>query len=330
MNTLRRFVVILLLPVLAGFPVLSLPGCSPNKNPTSRRTIAGMIFQEDQFFRLVLFGMRDAAKRNGVELLEANSLGKPDKEIQLINTYIANKVDAIIVSPLSAQASISALSRARDKGITVITYNTTVESDIPASFVESDQVGLGASTGRAAREYIEKHLGGKANIAILAFLSNAPEQSNMRTSGFKSEVTRLPGVRIVAEQDAWMPEAAVKKAGDILTANPDVNIIFAANEGGTIGAVLAVKNAGRADRVKVFGTDMGEQLTDFLLSGDNILQAITAQQPFAMGTKAVESALAVLDGKVVEKNVALPGILLTRERPEEVRKFKQELKQLIN
>ncbi len=329
MNTVQRFSIPFLVPLTAAILVFSLPGCTSGKNPSSRRTIAGMIFQEDQFFRLVLFGMRDAARRNGVELLEANSLGKPDKEIQLINTYVANNVDAIIVSPLSAQASISALSRAHEKGITVITYNTTVESDIPASFIESDQVGLGASTGRAAREYIEKHLGGKARIAILAFVTNAPEQSNMRTGGFKSEVTKLPGVSIVSEQDAWMPETAVKKAGDILTANPDVDILFAANEGGTIGSVLAVKNAGRADRVKVFGTDMGEQLTDFLLSDDNILQAITAQQPFVMGTKAVESALAVLDGKTVEKKVSLPGILLTRERPDEVRKFKQQLKQLI-
>jgi len=304
-------------------------GCSPGKQNAGKRTIAGMVFQEDQFFRLVLFGMRDAAKRHDVNFLEANSVGKPDKEIELIGTYISNHVDAIILSPLSAQASISALRRANEKGITIVTYNTTVESDIPVSFVESNQVRLGASTGAAAREYIEKHLGGKANIAILAFLSNAPEQSNMRTDGFKSEVTKLPGVHIVAEQDAWMPETAVKKAGDILTANPNIDIIFAANEGGTIGSVLAVKNAGKGNRVKVFGTDMGEQLISFLLSDDNILQAITAQQPFTMGSMAVDAAIDALDGKPVEKSVALEGVLLTRERPDEIRAFRQNLEKMI-
>lgn len=317
--------------VLAFLVVISLlvaGGCTTKQSGPPKKKIAGMVFQEDQFFRLVLFGMRNAAAKNGVELLEANSAGKPDKEIQLINTYIASNVDAIIVSPLSTKASISALARAQEKGIVVITYNTTVESDLPSSFIESDQVDLGASTGRVARAYIETHLGGKAKIAILAAQSQAPEQSDMRVRGFKNEVTKLPGVQIVAEQDAWLAEQAVKKVGDILTAHPDVNIIWGMNEGGTVGAVMAVKNAGKAGKVVVFGTDTGEQLADFLLSDDNILQAVTGQRPYEIGSMAVEAALKVLKGEKVEKKVSLPGFLLTRDKPEEVKQFKERLKEL--
>ena len=54
-----------------------------------RLKIAGMFLQEDQFFRLIQFGMKDAAERAGAELLLASSDGKLDKEIQLVNTYIA-------------------------------------------------------------------------------------------------------------------------------------------------------------------------------------------------------------------------------------------------
>ncbi|MEK6755611.1 MAG: substrate-binding domain-containing protein, partial [Bacteroidota bacterium] len=84
----------------------SMFGCKSKQEEQQKKRIAGIVFQEDQFFRLVLFGMRDAAKKHGVELLEANSANKPDKEVQLINTYIANNVDAIVISPLSAKASI--------------------------------------------------------------------------------------------------------------------------------------------------------------------------------------------------------------------------------
>ena len=317
---------LLVTALLALTPVAS--GCTTKQSGPAKKKIAGMVFQEDQFFRLVLFGMRHAASQNGAELLEANSAGKPDKEIQLINTYIASNVDAIIVSPLSTKASISALARAQEKGIAVITYNTTVESDLPASFIESDQVDLGASTGRVARAYIEKHLGGKANIAVLAAQSQAPEQSSMRVNGFKSEVTKLPGVHIVAEQDAWLAEQAVKKVGDILTAHPEVDIVWGMNEGGTVGAVMAVKNAGKAGKVVVFGTDTGEQLADFLLSDDNILQAVTGQRPYEIGSMAVEAALHVLKGEPVQKKVSLPGFLLTREKPDEVRQFKERLKEV--
>jgi ABC-type sugar transport system substrate-binding protein len=307
---------------------LAFPGCSRKAEPPGHRKIAGIVFQEDQFFRLVLFGMRDAAARNGAYLLEANSEGRPDKEIQLINTYIANGVDAIVVSPLSAKASVIALGRARAKGITIVTYNTNVEGDIAAAYLESDQTGLGRATGVAAREYIERHLGGKANVALLAFQSQAPEQSTMRVNGFREEVTKLPGVKIVAQQDAWLAEQAVRKGGDILTAHPDLDILWGANEGATVGAVMAVKNAGKAGQVAVFGTDTGEQIAGFLLSGDGILQAVTGQQPFEIGSRAVESALGVLKGEKVQQKQSLQGVLLSRTDPEGVKRFEARLREL--
>ncbi|MBP1649010.1 MAG: sugar transporter substrate-binding protein [Bacteroidetes bacterium] len=307
---------------------LLLAGCGPREQTGQKKRIAGIVFGEDQFFRLVLFGMRDAARTHGVELLEANSAQKPDREIQLVNTYIANNVDAIVISPLSTVSSVSALARARDKKITIVTFNTTITEDFPVSFVESDQTDLGASTGKAARAYIEKHLGGRAQVAILAFMSQAREVSTQRTDGFKKEISGLPGVRIVAEQDAWMPEQGVKKVGDILTANPGVNVIWAANEGGTTGAVMAVRNSGKAGKVVVFGTDTDEQLANFLLADDNILQAVTGQQPFEIGRLAVEAAVKTLKGEPIDKRRSLPGILLTRENPGEVNAFKERLAKL--
>lgn len=319
--------------IIAGSLLLAMllaAGCGGKNTAPSQKRIAGIVFQEDQFFRLVLFGMRDAANKAGVELLEANSAGRPDKEIQLVNTYIAQGVDAIVISPLSARASMSALERAKEKGITVITYNTTVESAIPASFIESDQVELGASTGRAARAYIDSMLGGKATVALLGFRSQAPEIYKQRRDGFVSEITQLPGVKIVAEQDAWLAEQAVKKVGDILTAHPGVNLVWSANEGGTVGAVMAVKNSGRTGRVAVFGTDASDQLADFLLAQEPVLQAVTGQQPFLIGSRAVDAALGVLAQQQVSAKVALPGRLLTRTRPDDVRMFKSELQSMLS
>ena len=310
-----------------------LAGCAKKDTGTEeadKPKIAGIVFQEDQFFRLVLFGMRDAAQKNGAEFFEANSPNKPDKEIQLVNTYIARGIDAIVISPLSRTASKAALKRAHDKGVKIITYNSTIDGDIPAAYIESDQFDLGVQSGRAAAKYIKKKLGGKAKIAILAFRSQVPEQSDQRSGGFKSEVTKLPGVEIVAEQDAWLAEMAVKKVGDILTANPGVNIIWAANEGGTVGSVMAIKNSGKAGKIAVFGTDTSEQLIGFLLSADNILQAITGQKPYEMGSMAVESAMKVLKAQSVEKKVTMPGVMLSRDDPAGIIKFKIKLQELMH
>ncbi len=309
---------------------LALVSCGgADQGGDKRLKLAGIVFQEDQFFRLIQFGMQHAADSAGVELLLANSDGKPDKEIQLVNTYVTRKVDAIVISPLSATASVTALKRAREQDVAVVTYNSAVQGDIAVAHIESDQSDLGRQTGQVARRYIEERLGGKAKVAVLAFKSQLPESSNGRRNGFVEEVAKLPGVEIVAEQDAWLAEMAIKKVGDILTANPDLDILWAANEGGTVGAVMAVKNAGKGEQVAVFGTDTSAQLIDFLLSGDGILQAITGQQPFAIGSSAVRTALTALKGGHVAATVSMAGVLLRRDAPEEIHAFRAELTRLM-
>ncbi|MHC4316775.1 MAG: substrate-binding domain-containing protein, partial [Planctomycetota bacterium] len=110
------------LTVLLAVFCVALSGCrKKEKESEGKLKIAGIIFQEDQFFRLVQFGMKDAADKAGVELLAASSSNKPDKEIQLVNTYIARQVDAIVISPLSSTASIAALKQAHDRGVKIIT-----------------------------------------------------------------------------------------------------------------------------------------------------------------------------------------------------------------
>jgi simple sugar transport system substrate-binding protein/ribose transport system substrate-binding protein len=306
---------------------LLLPAVTPSARAEEKKPrLAGIVFQEDQFFRLIQYGMRDAAAKAGVELLQANSNNKPDKEIELVSTYVSRKVDAIVISPLSKKASVAALSQADKKGIKVVTFNTSLDADFVVSDIGCSAANLGQQSGAAAREYIEKNLGGKANVAIVAFKSQAPEQSDGRTGGFKGEITKLPSVTVVAEQDAWLSEMAVKKVGDILTAHPEVNVIFAANEGGTAGAALAVKNAGKAGKVAVFGVDVSEQLLTMLQSDDNILQAVTGQRPVEIGRMAVENALKSLKGEKVEKVVQLPGVLLSRKDPQGVKDYQTQFK----
>ena len=114
------------------------------------RAIAGIVFQQDQYMRTVLMGMAAAAEASGVELLEANSDNKLEKETQLIDTYIARGVQAIALTPLSADGSIPAIQKAVDAGITVITFGTTVNSDLPKASITSSNIDLGNATGDAA------------------------------------------------------------------------------------------------------------------------------------------------------------------------------------
>ena len=100
---------------------------------------------------------------------------------------------------------------------------------------------------------------------------------------------------------------------------------------GHLSLVREARNrAGKAGRVAVFGTDISDQLSNFLLDDDRVLQAITGQQPFEIGSMAAEAAVKALKGQPVEKKSSLPGVLLTREKPDEIRKFQQRLKVLTH
>ncbi|MEV8467293.1 substrate-binding domain-containing protein [Fluviibacterium sp. DFM31] len=292
-------------------------------------TVASVVFQQDQFFRTIQMGMTAAAEAAGVTLLEGNSDSKPEKEISLIDTYIARGVDAIVISPVSKVASIPALKRASDKGIKVVTYNSTIDdTSIPVSYLNSKQRDLGNSTGQMAAAFIQSELGGKAKIATLGFKALLPEISADRVDGFIEEAEKGNEIEIVSQQDAWLAEKAVQVAGDIITANPDVNIIYAANEGGTVGAVQAVRNAGKAGEIFIFGVDGTEQLLTFLLDGDNVLQAVTAQQPYVMGQMAVENAIAAAKGEEVEQTVIVPVLGLSRTDEAGANEFLDYLKSL--
>lgn len=292
-------------------------------------TVAGIVFQQDQFFRTIQMGMQAAAEEAGATLLEGNSDSQPDKEISLIDTYIARGVDAIVISPVSGVASIPPLARAKERGIHVVTYNSTIEDDsIPVSYLNSQQRDLGNTTGDMAAAFIRDQLGGEANVATLGFQALLPEISADRVDGFIEKAEEGGTLNIVAQQDAWLAEDAVQVAGDIITANPDLNIIYAANEGGTVGAVQAVRNAGKQGEIFVFGVDGTEQLVGFLLDEDNVLQGVTAQQPFVMGQMAVQSAIAAARGEEVEQTVIVPVLGLSRTDRAGVEEFQDYLRSL--
>jgi simple sugar transport system substrate-binding protein/ribose transport system substrate-binding protein len=339
MNQTRFGIVASLAAVLGIF---ALSGCDDSTStPTTTNSgsttqpsaggsikMAGIIFQEDEFFRLIQFGMQDAAKKNGVELLVGNSANSQDKESTQVQNYADQKVAAILVSPINSKTSIPALKAAHDQGILIVTNNVSLASDFPDGDVECSNEDLGIQTGTECHKYIVDKLGGKANIAILAFHSQVAEQSDARTGGFKKSLQDLidkGDVKIVAEQDAWETAKAQQAGTDILGSKPEINVVYGANEGGTSGWVLAVKQAGQAGKIGVFGTDVSDTLINYLKSDDNILQAITAQKPFEMGQKSMEMALKALHHEPYDKKIVLNGVCLKRSDQSGIDQFQKDL-----
>ncbi len=282
--------------------------------------IAGVVFQEDQFMKLMQLGYQDTAEAAGYEFIPGNTNNDQGKEAELINTYCDQKIAGMAISPLSEVASEAGLKQAADAGIVVGLSNTSYDGDFYTGCFSSDNYEVGKSTGLAAKAYIEEQMGGEANVAIVQYKSLLVEQSSARSQGFIDQIQDMPGVKIVDDQDAWLQDKAITVVTDMLTAHPEIDLIFAANDGGTIGSVMAVQNSGKAGQVVVFGTDASEQMVQLLKDQNGILQAVTGQDPYAIGVQTMQSVIDGIEGKDVSstagKVTIVPGILLSRDDPD--------------
>ena len=280
------------------------------------KQIAGVVFQEDQFMKLLQLGYKDTAEAAGYEFLPGNTNNDQGKESELINTYCDQKIAGMAITPISEEASVAGLKKALDSNIVVGLSNTIVLGEPRfAGCYTSDNYELGKSTGEVAKQYIEEKMGGKANVAVVQFKSLLAEQSTARSTGFTDQIKDLPGVKFVVDQDAWLQDKAITVVSDILTAHPEVDLVFCANEGGTIGATMAVQNAGKAGKVVVFGTDASKQMFDLLKDNTNILQAVTGQDPYNIGVQTMNAVIAHIQGTDTSEMTdatIVPGMLFVR------------------
>src|SRR3990170_5002388 len=323
----RLFLVVCAIAILA----LTLTACGPAaETPTTELTVAGVVFQDDQFMKSMVQGYTDAGAKYGIKILTANTNNDQAKEAELIQTYIAQKVSGIAIAPLSQDASIPNLKEAASSGIQVAITNMNLKGDpsFLAGGYTSDDTTNGKIVGTNAAEFIKANLTGDVNIAQVDFDDQVPEQSKARWGGFFAGLDEA-GIKYtkVATVSSHVQDDAITKVSDMLTANPEINIIWACNDGSTIGAAMAVQQAGLAGKVFVFGYDGGDQQTSMILSGDNILIGVVAQDPYAQGYRAVESLALNLLGKTnpdAGKITVVPGTWLSTADLDAVNKWRKD------
>jgi len=278
----------------------------PQADDDSPLRVAGVVFQEDQFMRLVSLGYQRAAEDFGVEVNLVNTNGDTAREMEMINTFVAQGFDGIAICPINETTSVEVLRVAAEEGVYIAVSNLELNN---APFIvggyTSNQYDLTVPSGRAARAFIEERLENEwsgrteLTVAMLGAESVLPEVTHDRWNGFLDQITDIPGVeiRVVAQQDGWLQDEAIAAVDGILAANPDLDIFFGFNDGSTIGGTMAIRNAGRAGETFVFGTDASEQVVDMLMADDNVLQFVTGQDPFTMGYNTMALLIRALQGE---------------------------------
>jgi ABC-type sugar transport system substrate-binding protein len=267
----------------------------------------GALYLDTQgFFGEIKVGIESAGEVAGIELTGANSEGDVAKESEFIDILIAKGVDVVVMSPVSTEASVAAVERLSEAGIPVVCYNTCL-TDADAerlvyALVTTSQRTLGFPVGVLAGEWAIK---AEIDLKIGIHNCNQYEACQEREDGFIDGL-KSTGVNfeVVNNQEAFTNDKATQIGTDMLIANPEINLMYAANEGGTIGAVNAVVAAGQQGSTFVMGTDTTEELLNMLLDGE-ILLAVNSQFPRDMGAGAMKAALKAIKGEKIDQYVQL-------------------------
>ena len=210
------------------------------------------------------------------------------------------------MSPVSTESSVAAVERLAEAGVPVVCYNTCLNEEdakrLAYALVTTSQRELGYPVGIIAGNWAIK---AGIDLKIGIHNCNRYEACQEREDGFIDGL-KSTGVNfeVVNNQEAFSNDVATQVGTDMLIANPEINLMYAANEGGTIGAVNAVLAAGQIGKTYVMGTDATAELMNFVSDGE-ILLAVNSQFPRDMGAGAMRAALKAVKGEAIDEYVQL-------------------------
>lgn len=267
----------------------------------------------DQFQVGLKEGAESYAETKGVQLDYQAQEKETDveKQIQMMENAIIAEYDAIILSAADSKSLNPTIVKANEAGIPVVLVNDTIDEENLESqgghyetYVGIDQ----SVAAQSAAEYVvENYDGGKVALIEGAAGVLAGEQ---RLDGFKDTLT--DDFEVIASQTAnWDRNEAYSVMQNILTANPDTDIVWAVSSEMGQGALSAIEEAGKSGEIAVFDFDCLDDDIKAIEAGT--LVGSVKQFPKEMSEAAVDACLAVLDGEALEPNTLVDTALITKD-----------------
>lgn len=307
----RRWSVVCLAVLLAPF-LVSLDPSAGAYGAAKKFTVGSMIWNTTiPFYTNLIKGEQDSAKKYGINVIIRNGEGDLAKEIAVVQQYVAQKVDLILVSPSNSEGIVPAIKRANAAGIPVIEVNSTVaKAARTVTYVGANDFTFGERQG----ELLVKAIGKSGNVALILGHLGVSAQI-LREDGLQKHLKAYPGIKIVSKQSAdWDFDKALGITQNLLTkySKGMLQAIISQGPEGVSGARYAAK-IGRTD-VKFIAGDYPKDVRDAIMQGT--LYGTVNQDPYPQGFRAVELAYFWLTGqrsKVPRPTDYLPLPLVTKE-----------------
>lgn len=292
-----------------------LTGCNQSKTNESgkgsadKKLVIGatMLSMQNEFVVNVSDQMEAKAKELGVELITVDAERSALKQVEQVESFIAQGVDAIVMNPCEVEASSPAVKLAMDAKIPIINVNSETTAK-PTAFVGSDDT----ESARIAMKYIVEKLGGKGNVIMMhGYMGQAAQIK--RDKGAKEILKANPGLTLLAEQSGEWDRAKAMSLTEnwIQSFGPKINAIFAQNDEMGLGVVKALEAAGLKNKIIVVSIDAIPDALQAVKKGT--LDATVYQNAKQQGGTAIETAIKAAKGSAFEKEVLIPFQLVTKE-----------------
>ncbi len=252
-----------------------------------------------------------AAKWQVIELTLDAPTSEADVDVQIakVEDAITKGNEALVVAPTDASALNPAFDKAKAAGAPVLIIDSDTTWPDKLTFIGTDN----KAGGRLAGEYLCSELGSGAKVAIITGHMTAQSIAD-RVNGAKESFAAC-GATIVAELNGQHTvEGGRSVMEDIITSNPDVQGVFCANDNMALGAVEALKAAGKLEGVKVVGFDANPDAAASILAGE--MSASIAQSPYNMGAFGLVYGLNAIRGLSVPSRIDTGTTLVTAENAE--------------
>lgn len=236
-------------------------------------------------YELIVNGIRDETDLSG--------------QVSLVEQMLAQQVDAIVIAPADSKALVPILKQAQDQGIVVINIDNKLDADVLQQ--SNARIPFVGPDNRAGARQVGQHLAGLLQKGdAVAILEGIPTSFNgqQRKAGFE-DAMQAAGLQIVSSQSAqWEMSIADQVTSSILTAHPEVRGILACNDSMALGALAAVRAAGRATDVQIVGFDNISAVAEAVQAGQ--IAATADQHGDQLAVFGIEYALQALADRTAE------------------------------
>lgn len=260
------------------------------------------------FFNQIKLGVENYAKEKGIEVVVVDAKNDTATQVSQVQDLMTQGINAFIYIPAGAAAAAVPTRLAREAGIPVINVDRFPAEEPGDTFIGGEGI---ESSYQVCSEVIKRAGGAGKMVIIHGQKGTTPEVD--RTAGCMRAIGENAGVELVDQQwsNQWSPDEGFSIAQNMLTANPDITMIFGQADGLAMGAAKAVDVAGLSDKVIIGGYDGDGAALEYLAKCEGPFVVTATQSTRRMGVLAVDSAIAVANGETVPETQVSEAVLTT-------------------